>query len=128
MPYVHIVIGLALIEFFYFGWKVSRARTRYQISAPAISGNEIFERYLRVQMNTLEMLVIFIPSILIFSTYLNPQLGATIGAVFIVGRLVYLLTYVKDPRTRAIGFGLSAAPTLLLLIGGIVGAVRATLL
>ena len=128
MPYVHIVIGLALIEFFYFGWKVSRARTRYKISAPAISGNEIFERYFRVQMNTLEMLVIFIPSILIFSTYMSPHLAAAIGAVFIIGRLVYLLTYVKDPRTRAIGFGLSATPTLFLLIGGIVGAVRAALL
>ena len=128
MPFVHIVIGLALIEFFYFGWEVGRARKRYGISAPAITGNEIFERYFRVHMNTLEMLVIFIPSILIFSAYMSPYLAAAIGLIYVIGRFVYLVTYVKNPKTRSIGYGLSAAPTLFLLAGGIVGAVRAMLL
>jgi glutathione S-transferase len=128
MPYVHLVIALALVEFFYFAIEVSRARTRYNIPAPATTGNEVFERYFRVQMNTLELLIIFIPSILIFSTYMSPHLAAAIGAVYIVGRLIYLYTYTRDPRTRSLGFGLSVAPTLILLIGGIVGAAKATLL
>jgi len=128
MPYVHLVIALALAEFFYFAIEVSKARKRYNIPAPATTGNEVFERYFRVQMNTLELLVVFIPSILIFSTYMNPHVAAAIGAVYVVGRLIYLYTYTRDPRTRGLGFGLSVTPTLILLIGGIVGAARAALL
>jgi glutathione S-transferase len=122
MPYVHIVIGLALVEFFYFGLEVSRARGRYKIAAPATTGNEIFERYFRVQMNTLELLVTFIPAILIFSTYLSPYIAAAIGAVYLIGRLLYRLTYVRNPGSRGAGFALSMMPILILLAGGILGA------
>jgi hypothetical protein len=125
MPYVHIVIGLALVQFFYFGLEVGRARGRYKIEAPATTGNEVFERYFRVQMNTLELLVMFIPSILMFGIYMNPYIAAAIGAVYLVGRMIYLSSYVKNPKSRSAGFGLSALPTLILLVGGIAGAVRA---
>jgi uncharacterized MAPEG superfamily protein len=125
MPYVHIVIGLALVQFFYFGLEVGRARGRYKIEAPATTGNEVFERYFRVQMNTLEVLVMFIPSILMFGIYMNPYIAAAIGAVYLVGRMIYLSSYVKNPKSRSAGFGLSALPTLILLVGGIAGAVRA---
>jgi uncharacterized membrane protein YecN with MAPEG domain len=127
MPYVHIVIGLALVEFMYFGLAVAQARSRYKVSAPATTGNEMFERYFRVQMNTLEQLVVFIPSILIFGQYLSPYLAAALGAVFVVGRLVYFAGYVKDPKKREAGFILSAVPTTILLVGAIFGAARAAL-
>jgi glutathione S-transferase len=127
MPYVHIVIGLALVEFMYFGFAVAQARGRYKVPAPATTGNEMFERYFRVQMNTLEQLVVFIPSILIFGQYLSPYLAAALGAVFVVGRLVYLAGYVKDPKKREAGFILSAVPTTILLVGAIFGAARAAL-
>ena len=125
MPYVHIVIGLALLQFFYFGLEVAKARGRYKVEAPATSGNEIFERYFRVQMNTLELLVMFIPAILIFGLYINPYVAAGIGAVYLLGRMIYLSSYVKDPKSRSAGFGLSALPTMILLGGGIYGAARA---
>ena len=128
MPYVHIVIGLALVQFFYFCLEVGRARGRYKIAAPATTGNEIFERYFRVQMNTLELLVMFIPSILMFGMYVSPYAAAGIGAVYLVGRMIYLFSYVKDPKSRSAGFGLSALPTLTLLVGGIIGAARAAFL
>jgi uncharacterized membrane protein YecN with MAPEG domain len=127
MPYVHIVIGLALVEFMYFGFAVAQARGRYKVPAPATAGNEMFERYFRVQMNTLEQLVVFIPSILIFGQYLSPYLAAALGVVFVVGRLVYLAGYVKDPKKREAGFILSAVPTTILLVGAIFGAARAAL-
>jgi len=125
MPYVHIVIGLALVQFFYFCLEVGRARGRYKIEAPATTGNEVFERYFRVQMNTLELLVMFIPSILMFGIYMSPYIAAAIGAVYLVGRMIYLSSYVKNPKSRSAGYGLSALPTLILLVGGIIGAVRA---
>jgi glutathione S-transferase len=128
MPYVHIVVALALLEFLYFALQVSWARGRYHVAAPATTGHESFERYFRVHMNTLELLVIFIPSILMFSVYQSPHVAAEIGAVYVFGRLVYLLSYVKDPKTRALGFVLSVTPIIVLLVGAIVGAVRALLL
>ena len=127
MPYVHIVIGLALVQFLFFAVGVTRARVRYKVPAPATTGNEMFERYFRVQMNTLEQLVVFIPSILIFGQYLSPYLAAAIGAVFLIGRLVYQFAYVKDPKKREAGFLLSVIPTVILSIGAIFGAARAVL-
>src|SRR5262249_35041057 len=125
MPLVHIVIGLALMEFFCFA--VARARARYNVRAPATTGNEMFERYMRVQMNTLEQLVMFIPSILIFALYFSPYVAAALGAIFLIGRIVYFFSYVKDPKKREFGFGLSIGPNLILLIGAMIGAVRAML-
>jgi len=125
MPYVHIVIVLALVEFFGFSLAVGKARGRYNISAPATTGNEMFERYFRVHMNTLELLVMFIPSILLFGHYFNPYVAAGLGAVFLIGRLVYLFAYVKDPKKRSGGYALSMLPIMVLMLGAIIGATRA---
>jgi uncharacterized MAPEG superfamily protein len=127
MPFVHIVIGLALVEFFLFGAAVAKARGTYKVPAPATTGNEIFERYFRVQMNTLEQLVVFIPSIWIFAGYVNAYVAAALGVLFIVGRFIYFKSYVKDPKSRSLGFGLSAIPTLALVAGAIIGAIRAAI-
>jgi glutathione S-transferase len=125
MPFVHLVIALALVEFFLFGLAVARARTRYQVPAPATTGNAVFERYFRAQMNTLEQLVIFVPAIVLFAHYINAYVAAALGALFIIGRALYFRGYVKAPEGRHLGFGLSAIPNLALLIGGIIGALRA---
>jgi glutathione S-transferase len=125
MPYVHIVILLALLEFFYFSLEVGKARGRYNIPAPATTGNEMFERYFRVHMNTLELLIMFIPSVVLFGQYLNPYLAAGLGVVYLIGRLVYLFAYVKEPKKREVGFALSVVPILILTVGAIFGAGRA---
>ena len=125
MPYVHLVMLLALVQFFYFSLEVGKARGRYNVPAPATTGNEIFERYFRVHMNTLELLVMFIPAVLLCGLYLNPYLAAGLGVVYLIGRLVYLRAYVKDPKKREMGFALSVVPILILIVGAIVGAARA---
>ncbi len=123
MPLVHIVIALALIEFFVFLLAVGRARDTYKVPAPATSGNETFERYFRVQMNTIEQLVIFLPSILLFARYVHPLIAAALGLLFIIGRWVYFKGYVKEPAKRSTGFLLSGIPNLVLLAGGLIGAI-----
>jgi glutathione S-transferase len=125
MPYVYIVIGLAVAQFFYFGLTVGKARATYKVPAPAMSGNEVFERYFRVQMNTLELLAMFIPSILLFALYQRPAVAAAIGVLYLVGRMIYLYAYVKDPKSRSMGFGLSILPIVVLWGGGMFGAIRA---
>jgi glutathione S-transferase len=122
MPLVHLVIALALVEFFLFGVAVARARARYNILAPATTGNEVFERYFRVQMNTLEQLIIFVPSVLLFARYVNVYVAAALGVVFLIGRALYFQGYVKAPQARHVGFILTAVANLALLIGAIIGA------
>ena len=89
MPYVAIVTVLALLEFLWFGVLVGRARAKYGVPAPAMSGNDMFDRHFRVQMNTLEQLVLFLPSLWIFARYVSPIWAAALGAVFIIGRAIY---------------------------------------
>jgi glutathione S-transferase len=125
MPYLALVTVLALLQFLYFGIQVGRARGRYGVAAPATTGNEHFERHFRVQMNTLELLVMFLPALWLFGSYVSPIWGAALGAVFIVGRGIYAQTYVSDPKKRSLGFALSMLPTLALLLGVAIWAIRA---
>ncbi|HTJ15646.1 MAG TPA: MAPEG family protein [Steroidobacteraceae bacterium] len=125
MHYVAIVTVVALLQFFWFGWQVGVARGKYGIAAPATSGNEMFERVFRVHMNTLEQLVVFLPALWIFASFVSSLWAAILGAIFIVGRAIYAVTYVKDPKKRSAGFALTALPELVLLIGILVWAVMA---
>jgi len=124
MAYVNIVTALAVLQFIAFGFLVGSARGRYGIKAPAIGGNAIFERYFRVQMNTLEQLVALIPGLYLFSHYFNPLIAAGLGVVYLIGRVLYAMSYVTDPAKRGPGFGLTFLPVVILLFGGIVGAIR----
>jgi hypothetical protein len=125
MNLVYVVIGLALAQFLFFGISVGRARGLFNVPAPATTGNEMFERYFRVQMNTLELLVVLIPSLPMFAYYISERWAAALGVVYLVGRFVYFVTYIKDPKKREIGFTLSILPAMILLLGGIGGAVMA---
>jgi uncharacterized membrane protein YecN with MAPEG domain len=103
--------------------QVGGARAKYGVKAPAITGNEIFERYFRVQQNTLEMLIGLVPGLYLFSRHFNPLWAAAIGVVYLVGRQIYAASYVKNPAGRGAGFGLSFLPVIVLLVGGLIGAV-----
>jgi uncharacterized membrane protein YecN with MAPEG domain len=122
MTLVDVVIALALIQFFWFGIQVGRARTRFGIPAPAISGNADFERVFRVQMNTLEQLIIFVPSMWMFARYVSPSWAAGLGIVYVIGRFVYAQGYAKAANKRGPGFALSSLPVLILLFGSLIGA------
>jgi glutathione S-transferase len=122
MPLVAIVIALALLEFVVFGILVGRARATYGVKAPAMSGHEIFDRYFRVHYNTMELLVVFVPSIWLFGLYVSPLWGAGLGAIYLVGRIVYFLSYIADPARRSMGFSVSVTPVLVLLVGALLGA------
>jgi len=122
MELVYIVIGLALVEFWAFGLLVGGQRVKRKVSAPATTGDDIFERYHRVHYNTMEQLIIFIPAILLYANYISINWAAGLGVVYLLGRIVYLTGYVKDPKKRSMGFGLSWMPATILLLGGLGGA------
>jgi glutathione S-transferase len=123
MNFVDLIAVLAIIQLIFFGVLVGRARGLYGIKAPAVSGHEMFERAYRVQMNTLELMVVFLPALFIASKYWPLAYVASVGAVYLLGRLIYWRSYVAAPASRGLGFGLSMIPILVLLIGALVGIV-----
>jgi len=124
MTYVALVILLALLEFMVLGGMVGYARGKYGVKAPAISGHEIFERHFRVHYNTLEQLIVFIPSIVFFAQYVSETWAAILGAVFVVSRIPYAIGYVADPKKREIGSVMTAAANIPLVLGALYGVVR----
>lgn len=124
MGYVDLVALLAVAQLVFFSVLVGRARGMYGIKAPAVSGHEGFERAYRVQMNTLELMVAFLPALFIAAKYWPQAWVAVAGAVYLVGRFLYWRSYVASPSSRGPGFALSMLPILALVIGGLAGALR----
>ena len=122
MDAVAIVTSLTLVQYLYFGFKVGQARGKYGIKAPAISGNVEFEKVFRVQQNTLEQLVVFLPALWMFAWFVHELSAVILGLIFIVGRGIYKKAYTGDPAKRAAGFLTCYLSTLILLLGGLGGA------
>nr|WP_199294774.1 MULTISPECIES: MAPEG family protein [unclassified Trichocoleus] len=118
-----LVTVLALILYFVVSINVGRARNKYKIAAPQMSGNPNFERVLRVQQNTLEQLILFLPALWLFSQFVNPVWGAGIGAVWVIGRVLYAWGYYQAAEKRALGFGISMLANVVLLLGSLAGIV-----
>ena len=103
MSYVALVTLLLLVEYMYFTGQAGMARGRAGIQAPAMTGDETFERASRVQLNTLEQLIITIPAMWICANYFRADVAAILGVIFLLGRLIYRSAYMKDPTTRVSG-------------------------
>lgn len=123
MEYLTIIAMLALAQYVWFGINVGSARGRFEIKAPAMTGHAEFERYVRVHANTLEQLVVFLPSLYAFGMYVHALTAAGLGVVYLIGRLMYASSYIKDPASRGTAFGVTFAPMAILLLGGLVGAI-----
>jgi glutathione S-transferase len=114
-----LVTCLSILTYFFTSIQVSKARTAFDIKAPAISGNPDFERVFRVQMNTLEWMPIFLPSLWLFAFYINDALAAALGLVWIAGRVLYMTGYSQAAAKRRLGFGIQAAAAILLWLGAL---------
>ena len=115
--YTALETMIAVSFYFYTSARVARARYTYGVKLPAISGNEDFERVFRVQMNTLEWLPIFLPSLWLFAIYISDWIAALIGLFWIVGRIVYMIGYTKSVPQRGPGFGIQASAAIVLWFG-----------
>ena len=116
---VAVVTILALLLYFIMSLRVGRARSTYNIPAPAIGGNPDFERIFRIHANTLEWLPIFLPALWLFAFYWDDRVAALIGVVWIVGRFMYMTGYAREATARSAGFGIQALATGVLLFGAL---------
>jgi glutathione S-transferase len=111
---------LALMLYFYMAVRVAKARARFGVKAPAITGNVDFERVYRVQVNTLEWMPIFLPSLWLFAIYVSDVIAALIGLVWIAGRAMYMVSYAQAAEKRGPGFGTQALAASTLLLGALI--------
>ncbi len=118
-----IVTILAVLMYFYMGLRVGQMRGKHKIAAPAMTGDPEFERAVRVHMNTLEQIIVFLPLLWVATVYFRTLgwLPAVFGLVWIVGRILYMQGYMQAPEKRELGFGIAALANLGLLILAIVG-------
>jgi glutathione S-transferase len=124
MPnFTALVTLLAVIVYFWFGFRVGQARVEFGVKAPATTGHPDFERIFRIQMNTLEWTPIFLPAIWLAAIYVSDIGAALLGVVWIVGRLLYMRGYAEAAEKRETGFFVQAIAVGLLWLAALIGVV-----
>ncbi len=121
--YPSLVTVIALAVYFAITANVGRNRAKYNVPPPATTGDPNFERALRVQQNTLEQMVFFLPLLWLFCFYIDPIWGSAIGGFWIIGRILYAVGYYQAAEKRTVGFAISSLSSLALLVGSVVGMV-----
>ena len=122
MPnFTAFVILLAVILYFWTGFRVGQSRGKFKINAPATTGNPDFERVFRVQMNMLEWMPIFLPAIWLAAIYVSDIGAALLGLVWIAGRVLYMRGYSAAAEKRETGFFVQAIAAGLLWLAALVG-------
>jgi uncharacterized membrane protein YecN with MAPEG domain len=104
----------------------ARIRRKYRISPPAMTGVFEVECALRVQGNTVEQIVIFLPLLWVAALYFRSSglLVPLVGLIWCVGRVWYVFGYLNDPRWRLPGFAISILALLVLAVLGAIGIVQ----
>jgi glutathione S-transferase len=121
MLFVQLVAILAVLQYLAIGKATGDARRVSGLKAPTMTGHDGFERMYRVQMNTLETLVAFLPALFLAAVYWPAYLVAALGAVYVVGRFIYWRAYVAKPSSRVVGFMVSIVPVIALGLLALVG-------
>ena len=119
ITFTALVTWLAILFYFFTTIQVSRARGKFGIKVPAISGHPDFERVFRVQMNTLEWMPIFLPSLWLFAIYISDRIAAVLGLIWIAGRVLYVLGYAQAAAKRGPGFAVQALAAIVLWVGAL---------
>jgi len=127
MDLAYLAILLMILEYALFATLVSIARSRYKVPAPAITGNPDFERYFRVQQNTLEQLIGVIPALWIMALTLSPLWAALLGFLFIASRAYYAYGYYRSAGGRHYGFLIGSWATGALILGALFGTIKGML-
>ena len=128
MPnFTALVTLLAVIVYFWIGFRVGQARVKFGVKAPATTGNADFERAFRIQMNTLEWMPIFLPAIWLAAIYVSDIGAALLGVVWIAGRVLYMRGYAEAVEKRETGFFVQATAAGVLWLAALIGVLASML-
>lgn len=119
-PLTGLVTIITLIVYFWMAFKVGKARAAFGVPAPRMDGPDDFLRVLRVQGNTAENLLLFLPSIWLFALTVGDIWAAAIGIFYPVGRVLYARGYYAEALKRSTGFTVGLASTVILLLGSLI--------
>jgi glutathione S-transferase len=117
MEKITLIVCLALFEYIYFAMKVGFSRRKYNVIAPATSGHPEWERLNRIHLNTLEVYIIFIPSIFGFAYYVSEFWAVILGSMVLLARIIFYLGYKKDAKKRMPGVFMTSFCNYTMLIG-----------
>ncbi len=123
MEYAALIILVALAQYTWFSLRVGIARGKYGVKAPKTTGDEAWERLFRVQQNTMEQLIVFVPAMIAFTFYLSASWAVLPGVIFLAGRQLYSYEYVSKPESRTPGMAMTLLANAALLVGALVGVV-----
>ena len=124
MDHATLIVLLALLQYVWFTARVGLARGKYNVNAPACDGDESWNRLFRVQQNTMEQLIVFIPATYAFAFYLSELWVLLPGMAYLVGRFLYSAEYLKDPKTRTPGMSITLLANVVLVLGALFGLLR----
>ena len=99
-----LITALTALVLVFATFLVGRARGKTGIKAPATTGHPDFERAFRAHMNTLEQAVAFLPVLWLASIYSNESVASYLGYAWVVGRVWYIVGYIKEADKRSMGF------------------------
>ncbi|MBX2849773.1 MAG: MAPEG family protein [Acidiferrobacterales bacterium] len=122
MSFLILVTVALLVQYTYFSMRAGLARDKADVKAPAMSGDEYFERCLRVQMNTLEQLVVTIPAMWVCAIYLRMDVAVVLGLLFLIGRFIYSFAYLNEPSSRGKGMMIGFIANMALLLCCLIAA------
>lgn len=125
LPWPALITLLDVVLLVWVAIRVGAARTRLGVPAPATTGNPEFERIFRVQMNTIENSVVFLPTVWIAAGFGAGAVVGALGLAWIVGRVLYAIAYTQAAAKRSVGFAVSYLAFLILLVYALVGVGRA---
>ena len=125
LPLTALITLMAIALMFWTAIGVGRARVKYEVKAPATSGNDMFDRAYRVQMNTMESALMMLPALWVYAAFIGDTGAAAMGLAWVAGRIWYALAYQKVPAKRGGGFSLALLAVAGLWAGGLWGVVKA---
>jgi uncharacterized membrane protein YecN with MAPEG domain len=124
MDHATLIVLLALLQYVWFTGRVGAARGKYKVDAPACDGDENWNRLFRIQQNTMEQLIVFVPATYAFAFYLSELWVLVPGLAFMAGRFLYSAEYLKDPKSRTPGMAITLISNVVLVLGALYGLVK----
>jgi uncharacterized membrane protein YecN with MAPEG domain len=118
-----LIVMIALLEYIWFTVRTGISRGKYGVNAPACTGDEAWERMFRVQQNTMEQLIVFVPGIYAFAHFVSVKWAWLPGGLFIVGRFLYSSEYITKPASRVPGMSMTLLANAIVVVGTIVALV-----